>query len=131
VTRKLLVGAIVAGALAVTAGTAFALTGGGETTTPSTAPTSASPTSSTSGTSAPDDDTEVSADDAAGIAQARYGGTVHEVEREREHGRLEWKVEVTADDGKAYDVRVDAQSGEITRVDQDDDHDDQDDNDDD
>jgi len=129
VTRKLLVGAIVAGALAVTAGTAFALTGGGETATPSAAQTSASPTSSTSGTPAADD-TEVSADDAAGIAQARYGGTVHEVEREREHGRLEWKVEIAAADGKAYDVRVDAQSGETTRMDQDDDHDDHDDHDD-
>lgn len=48
------------------------------------------------------------------------GGTVHEVEREVEHGRLEWKVEITARDGITYDVRVDAETGAFTRVDQDD-----------
>lgn len=49
------------------------------------------------------------------------GGTVHEVEREVEHGRLEWKVEITARDGITYDVRVDAATGDFTRVDKDDD----------
>jgi hypothetical protein len=48
------------------------------------------------------------------------GGTVHEVEREVEHGRAEWKVEVTARDGVTYDVRVDAMTGAFTRVDRDD-----------
>lgn len=131
--RKLLVGAIAAGALAVTAGTAFALTGNDTATTTSSAadlttsltPTtdSSSPTSDSSGTFAPDG-AELSADDAANLVQARYGGTVHEVKREREHGRLEWKVEIAAADGKTYDVRVDALTGSVTRVDQDDDHDD-------
>ena len=56
------------------------------------------------------------------------GRTVTEVERETEHGRQEWKVEINAADGKSYDVRVDAKSGNVTRADQDDnDHDDNDD----
>jgi hypothetical protein len=48
------------------------------------------------------------------------GGTVHEIEREVEHGRLEWKVEITARDGITYDVRVEAATGDFTRIDQDD-----------
>jgi hypothetical protein len=129
-SRKLLVGAIAAGALTLTAGTAFALTGdNGATTTPSGAvgitaslPTSTddTPTSSSLPTGTESTGSELSADDAAGIALARYGGTVHEVERELEHGRLEWKVEIVAADGTEYDVRVDAQTGAVTRADQDD-----------
>lgn len=119
-TRKLLVGAIVAGAFAITAGTAVALTGGGD-----TAPTPASSTAtSTSRTATPTDTTELTADDARRIVQARYGGTVREVEREQEHGRMEWDVEIDAADGHHYEVRIDVRSGEITRVEQDDDHDD-------
>ena len=141
-TRRLLVGAIVAGALTVTAGTALALTTGGQpspsaTATPtistttqtssatssSSAPTSSStPTSSTSATTstgapAP---AQLTAADASRLVQARLGGTVHEVEREAEHGRLEWKVEITARDGATNDVREDAVTGAFTRVDQDD-----------
>jgi hypothetical protein len=48
------------------------------------------------------------------------GGTVHEIEREVEHGRLEWKVEITGRDGITYDVRVDAVTGDFVRVEQDD-----------
>jgi hypothetical protein len=44
---------------------------------------------------------------------------VHEVEREVEHGRVEWKVEITKD-GVTYDIRVDSLSGAVTRVDTDD-----------
>jgi hypothetical protein len=132
-TRKLLVGAIAAGALVVTAGTAFALTGGDDATaTTSTGittsfptssddtPTSESPTTSDDAPSPAQAGGELSADDAVGIVLARYGGTVREVEREWEHGRLEWKVEITAADGIEYDVRVDAGTGDVTSVDQDD-----------
>jgi hypothetical protein len=59
------------------------------------------------------------------------GGVVHEIEREVEHGRLEWKVEITARDGRTYDVRVDAVTGDVTRIDQDSDDDRDDDRDDD
>lgn len=118
--RKLLVGAIVAGALTVTAGTAFALSQGDDSPSgaaPATTPTSVSTPASTTSTTAP---AELSADDAARIVRERMGGTVHEIEREIEHGRLEWKVEITARDGVTYDVRVDAATGDFTRVDQDD-----------
>lgn len=139
-TRKLLVGAIAAGALAVTAGTAFALTGADDdaptraatgTTTSLTAPSSDDdgPTSGTSTPGTPGQPAEgmLTADEAATIVQKQYGGTVREVEHEVEHGRQEWKVEIAAADGKTYDVRVDARSGDVTRTDQDDDHDDHDD----
>jgi uncharacterized membrane protein YkoI len=152
--RKLIVGTMAAGALAITAGSAFALSSGGtsnagavqpttsaSTTTTSTA--SSTTTSTTSGTASTSEtatstptatdtatDTSgaptrtagtLSADDASRIVTDRWGGTVHEVEREVEHGRLEWKVEVTAGDGRTYDVRVDAGTGAVTRVDADDD----------
>ncbi|MFL6122250.1 PepSY domain-containing protein [Actinophytocola sp.] len=59
---------------------------------------------------------ELSADDASRIVTDRVGGTVREVEREVEHGRAEWKVEVTTADGNTYDVRVDARTGAVIRV---------------
>lgn len=141
-TRKLLVGAIVAGALTVTAGTAFALSQGDQsssgaasaTSTPTsltTAPTTAPSTSSSTPTSTGSAPARLTADDAARIAQARVGGTVHEIEREVEHGRLEWKVEITGADGVTYDMRIDAVTGDLTRVDQDDDRGGDDDRDDD
>ncbi len=133
-TRKFLVGAIAAGALTVTAGTALALSqndqpssGVAQTTTSTTttstttssdttAPTSTTSTSATSTSSAP---AELTADDASRLVRERMGGTVHEIEREVEHGRLEWKIEITARDGITYDVRVDAVTGDVTRIDQD------------
>lgn len=55
------------------------------------------------------------------IALARVGGgQVREVELETEHGRIEWKVRIIRD-GVRHDVRVDAVSGAVTRVDSDDD----------
>jgi hypothetical protein len=131
-TRNLLVGAIAVGALAITTGTAFALssndgpTSGAASVTSSltestnTSTTSGSPTStsdSPTNTAAPGAGS-LSAADAGRIAQERLGGTVRGVEREVEHGRLEWKVAITARDGNSYDVRIDAQSGAITRIDQ-------------
>jgi uncharacterized membrane protein YkoI len=138
-TRKLLVGAIAAGALVVTAGTAFALSSDDGTTTPAaqvttstsddstfTSPTSSSdvtptsdPTSVPTDTSTPVQPGSLTAADASRIATDRFGGTVREVELEFEHGRVEWKVEITAADGLTYDVRVDSSTGAITRVDQD------------
>jgi len=143
-TRKLLVGAIAAGALIVTTGTAFALSNSSDDTSvatpavPTFESTSSSASSSTTEstsestsestfTSEPTSTSEstpvaagsLSAEDASRIVVERVGGTVHEVEREVEHGRVEWKVEVTARDGNTYDIRVDAETGAVTRVDQD------------
>lgn len=131
-TRKLLVGAIAVGALAVTAGTAVALSGQ-ENSTPasSSVSTTSFTTESTSTGSSPSAvpvDPLISQDEAIRIAQERVGGgDVTEVETELEHGRPEWKIELHVN-GVEHDVRVDAQTGDITRVDSDDDrHDDRDD----
>jgi uncharacterized membrane protein YkoI len=147
-TRKLLVGAIAAGALILTTGTAFALSNSSDDTsvTAPSVPTFAStsepttesttestPTAESSSVATPtaepsstptEKSTSVpagslSAEDASRIVVERVGGTVHEVEREVEYGRVEWKVEVTARDGNTYDIRVDAETGAVTRVDQD------------
>ncbi|WP_343960527.1 PepSY domain-containing protein, partial [Pseudonocardia alaniniphila] len=67
---------------------------------------------------------EISRDEAVAIALAHMGtGRVTEIEREFEHGRLEWKVEIVGRTGE-HDVRVDATTGAITRVDADDRRDD-------
>jgi Peptidase propeptide and YPEB domain len=62
-------------------------------------------------------DLSLSPDEAAGIALAHVGsGQVTQIEREVENGRQEWNVEINAG-GSQHDVRVDAQSGAITRSD--------------
>jgi hypothetical protein len=102
----------------------------------STSTSTSTPTSSSTSTSAPGAQPEprLTADAAAQLVRHHLGGgQVHEIERESEHGRLEWKVEITKD-GVTHDVRVDAETGDITRVDTDDDrhddrHDDHDDDD--
>lgn len=64
---------------------------------------------------------ELSSSDAADIALRHVGGgQVTEIEREFEHGRREWKVEIVHD-GREHDVRVDVASGAVTRTDVDDD----------
>lgn len=138
--NRMLAAAAAAGALVITAGTAFALndddTGPAGSPAAVTATPDGSPSPSASAT--PDDTPSqrpstmpsdpgtaaISSDDAAQIAVGHVGGgDVHEIEREMEHGRLEWKVEVVRD-GVEHDVRVDAGTGEITRIDVDDDNDD-------
>ncbi|MBY0145000.1 PepSY domain-containing protein [Neobacillus niacini] len=75
--------------------------------------------------------TSISIDEASKIALNKVSGTITEVEKEMEHGRLEYKFEIHSNRGEA-DVRVDAETGKVTRVEfDDDDHDDFDDNDDD
>jgi uncharacterized membrane protein YkoI len=62
----------------------------------------------------------LSVDEAAKIAVNEVNGTITEVEQEMEHGRLEYKFEIQSDQGEA-DVRVDAETGKVTRVKFDDD----------
>lgn len=62
----------------------------------------------------------LSAEEAAKIAVNEVNGTITEVEKEVEHGRLEYKFEIQSDQGEA-DVGVDAETGKITRVQFDDD----------
>jgi hypothetical protein len=60
---------------------------------------------------------EVTSEEAASIALAHVGGgRVTEIEREFEHGRREWKVEIV-NGGREHDVRVDATTGAVTRTD--------------
>jgi uncharacterized membrane protein YkoI len=61
----------------------------------------------------------LSIEEAAKIALTKVNGTITEVENEMEHGRLEYKFEIQSNRGEA-DVRVDAQTGEVTRVEFDD-----------
>ncbi|MBO3743412.1 PepSY domain-containing protein [Actinoplanes flavus] len=57
---------------------------------------------------------EVTADEARAIAlRAVPGGTVESVERDTEHGRLVWDVDVI-EGGVEHDLDVDATTGEIT-----------------
>jgi ABC-type transport system substrate-binding protein len=85
------------------------------TTTPTSTPTSTS-------TSTPADfNAAVTADEAGSRAVARVGGgTVTKVEREVEHGRTVWKVDVRRDT-RLTEVHVDVANGAVTRVDDDDD----------
>jgi uncharacterized membrane protein YkoI len=62
----------------------------------------------------------LSIEEAAKIALNKVNGTITEVEKEMEHSRLEYKFEIQSNRGEA-DVRVDAQTGEVTRVEFDDD----------
>lgn len=62
----------------------------------------------------------ISVDEAAKIATNEVNGKITEVEKEMEHGRLEYKFEIQSDRGEV-DIRVDAETGKITRVEFDDD----------
>ena len=60
---------------------------------------------------------EITTEEAVRIALAHVGGgRVSEIERELEHGRREWKVEVV-NGGREHDIRVDATTGAVTRTD--------------
>jgi uncharacterized membrane protein YkoI len=76
-----------------------------------------------------DNTSAITVEEAAKIATSEVSGKITEIEREMEHGRLEYKFEIQSNRGEA-DVRVDAETGEITRVkfdDSDDKYDDDDD----
>jgi uncharacterized membrane protein YkoI len=71
----------------------------------------------------------ITAKKAAEIAISEVNGTVEEIEQELEHGRMEYKVELNTSTGEA-EVRIDAETGKVVRVERDDDDDDDDDKDD-
>ncbi|WP_307196671.1 PepSY domain-containing protein [Neobacillus niacini] len=72
----------------------------------------------------------ISVEEAAKIAVNEVNGNITKVEQEMEHGRLEYKFEMQSDQGEV-DVRVDAETGKVTRVKFDDDSNDNRDDDDD
>jgi uncharacterized membrane protein YkoI len=76
-----------------------------------------------SSNSSPTTSTNTSAltiEEASKIATNEVNGKITKIEKELEHGRLEYKFEIQSDQGEA-DVRVDAATGKITRVEFDDD----------
>jgi uncharacterized membrane protein YkoI len=62
----------------------------------------------------------ITAEKAAEIAIKEVNGTVEEIEKELEHGRMEYKVELNTSTGEA-EVRIDAETGKVVRVEHDDD----------
>ncbi|WHZ02768.1 PepSY domain-containing protein [Neobacillus sp. YX16] len=70
----------------------------------------------------PTNGSTLSVEEAAKIALNKVSGKITEVEKEWEHGKLEFDFEIQTNRGEA-DVRVDAQTGDVTRVEFDDDDD--------
>jgi len=66
--------------------------------------------------------------DARKVALQRVPGKVTDAELEKEHGRLQYAIEIVTPEGKSFDVEIDAITGEVLKVeDEDDDGDDEDD----
>lgn len=76
--------------------------------------------SSKTSPSQPTNTSALSVEEASKIATNEVNGKITDIEKEMEHGRLEYKFEIQSDRGEA-DVRVDAETGKITRVKFDDD----------
>ena len=70
------------------------------------------------------DEAVITEEEAVSIAEEHTGGTAFSVELENEDGYLVYGVHVEKDDGSKYDVKVDAGTGEVLKVDSDDDDDD-------
>jgi len=116
--------------LATTAATATTGPTGTPGTGPSGTPTSGptgTPTSAPTGSPGATGDTAVGSQRAVEIALASAGGgQLDEVEREQEHGRTVWSVELVKDGGEV-EVDVDATTGEVVKTERDDKDDDSDD----
>ena len=67
---------------------------------------------------------KISIKDAKIIALGRVPGKVMDAEFEKEHGRLQYAFDILGEDGKTYDVEIDAVTGEVLQADIDDDDDD-------
>jgi uncharacterized membrane protein YkoI len=97
--------------LLVLGGTAYAL--GTDTPTVTAVPAASVTDTTTPTTSAAPTDDRIPVERAREIAVAAVGGgEVTGVESELEHGRLQWKVDVTSG-GTGHDVRIDATTGEV------------------
>ena len=60
----------------------------------------------------------ITSEQAADIAVKTVNGTVTEIEKELEHGRWQYKVELRTNSGEA-EIRIDAETGEVVRLDDD------------
>ncbi|MFL6468441.1 MAG: PepSY domain-containing protein [Pyrinomonadaceae bacterium] len=70
---------------------------------------------------------KISVKDAKLIALGRIPGKIMDAEFEKEHGRLQYAFDILGDDGKTYDVEIDAITGEVIQAELDDDDNDDDD----
>lgn len=59
---------------------------------------------------------QISIEDAIGIARDRVPGQVVQAELEREGGRMIFEVDIISTQGPKYEVKVDANTGEIIQV---------------
>jgi hypothetical protein len=66
---------------------------------------------------------KISIKDAKLIALGRIPGKIMDAEFEKEHGRLQYAFDILGDDGKTYDVEIDAITGEVLQAKLDDDDD--------
>ena len=64
---------------------------------------------------------------AAKLALAKVAGTIVESELEKEDGRLVWEVDIKSEDGKRFEVEIDALTGEVIEVEESNAEDDKDD----
>lgn len=120
-TRTRVLAALLVGLTLAGVGTAASALGSDDP-TPAAAPvtvvaqtSTTTPTSTSTGTSAAGD-AAVTADEAGSRAVARVGGgAVTKVEREVEHGRAVWEVDVRRDT-RVTEVHVDVANGAVTRV---------------
>jgi len=121
-TRTRVLAALLAGLTLAGIGTAASALGSDDPTSAAAPVTVVAQTSTTTPTSTPA--AAVTADEAGSRAVARVGGgTVTKVEREVEHGRTVWKVDVRRDT-RLTEVHVDVANGAVTRVEDDDRRDD-------
>ena len=67
---------------------------------------------------------KISIRDAKLIALGRVPGKIMDAELEKERGRLQYAFDILGDDGKTYDVEIDAITGEILQAEPEDDDDD-------
>ena len=67
---------------------------------------------------------KISIKDAKVIALGRVPGKIMDAEFEKEHGRLQYAFDILGEDGKTYDVEIDAITGEVLQAMLEDDDDD-------
>lgn len=63
---------------------------------------------------------KISMEEAKAIALKRVDGSILDEELEKENGRLQYAFDIRAADGKIFDVEIDAMTGEVLQVEEDD-----------
>lgn len=61
-------------------------------------------------------DTAISRERAEQIALEQQPGRVEESDIETSDGRTVWEVEIETEDGRDYEVKIDAQTGEVLEI---------------